>query len=120
MNTAQSVSGKIGQTRDDKNPATVRLTVHVPLASQIERITAFFANQPWGEGESEYHPTDFSVPTPIVGLNGQAYAEWPHGWAYAKLESIGSDAASQYVIVEFSTWKHDNSRQAKLEVTYSQ
>lgn len=117
-NTVQAVSGKIGKTHDDRNPATERLTVHVPLAAQIKSITAFFANQPFGAGESVYAPTDFSTPTPIVGLNGQPYAEWPHGWAYANFVEIGADSTSQYVTVEFATWKHDNSRQAKLEVVY--
>lgn len=113
MATATAISGKIGKSGDHHNPARKSLTVEIPLGSEITAIRAYFANQPFGPGESVYKPTEFT-PTPIVGLNGQPYAEWPSAWAYANFVSQSANS----VTVEFLTWKHDNSRNAKLEVDY--
>ena len=112
-----SVSGKIGKSGSHHSPAYVVLSVHVPNNAEIQSVKAYFANMPWGHGESDYSPTHFTE-CPIIGHNGQGYAEWGSGWARAKLVAINSGPSSQSVLVRFETWKHDNSRRAQLEVEF--
>jgi hypothetical protein len=113
MASGYAISGKIGKANHHDSARSATLTVDFPLGAKIKGIRAYFANQPWGAGESAYPPTEFTQ-TPIVGLNGQPYAEWSSGWAYANFVSQSSSS----VTVQFFTWHHENSRNAKLEVEY--
>lgn len=113
----ESVSPKIGKTGDHRNPATKTLSVYIPLNAEIKNIKAYFSYCPWGKGESDYKPTSFTE-TAIINYNGQSYKEWGSGWARAYFIEQQSNKDSQWVTVRFESWKHDNSRKAKLEVEY--
>lgn len=113
MAIGYSISGKIGKAHHHDVAKSALLTVRFPLGVRINSIRAYFANQPWGPGESAFPPTEFTE-TAIVGLNGKPYTEWPSGWAYANF--ISQDSSS--VTVQFFTWHNTNSRNAKLEVDY--
>lgn len=93
------------------------MTVHLPLTAEIVGIKAYLAYCPFGKGESDYKPTGFTE-TAIIGYNGQGYKEWSSGWARAYFVEKSSDNESQWVTVRFESWKHDNSRTAKLELEY--
>ena len=109
---------EIGKASHHDRAAKQTLRVDIPVGAQIQSIKAYFAYLPWGQGQSAYDPTWY-VESPIIGLDGQGYAEWPHSWARAYLVSKGSTSNSQHVIVRFESWKHDNSRKGKLEVKYT-
>lgn len=94
------------------------LSVTIPPSKKIVNIKAYFANMPFGPGESDFQPTTFAE-TSIQGYKGVPYKEWSYGWAYAKLHSIGSiENGNQKISVTFFSWLGDNSRKAKLEVYY--
>lgn len=113
----EEICPRIGKSNTHHNPASAILSVHIPLRAEIKSIKAYLANCPWGNGESDYSPTTFTE-TPLIDYNGQSYREWGGGWARAFFVERKTNDRSQWVTVKFESWKHDNSRSAKLEVEY--
>lgn len=113
---ASAVKHKIGKAAHHNAARTHNLRVSIPLNAEIVDVIAEFGNEPWGAGESDYGSSAFSA-TPLNGYKNQS-GEWSKGWAKAELVEIGSNELSQFVVVKFSTWKHDNSRRCRLRVLY--
>lgn len=107
--TSSAEIGKLGQ------PGKQTLSISIPEGASVVDIRAYFANLPFGPGESDRPPTQYTG-TQLNGYKNQS-GEWSDGFARATLVNIGGEQVS----VEFHSWcegKFGNSRKAKLEVDF--
>jgi hypothetical protein len=100
----------IGKGTSPQSAGRVTLRAYVPLIANIVAIRAYIRNKPWGEGQCSLGPSNW-VLAPLDGRE-------PMGWCRAEGRGQGSTEQAQWAAVEFISWSHCNSRDAKLEVDY--
>jgi len=100
----------IGKGNNPGNGGRITLRAYVPLIANITAVRAYIRNKPWGNGQCSLGPSDW-VLAPLDGRE-------PMGWCRAEGRGQGSTEQAQWAAVEFLSWSHCNSREAKLEVDY--
>ena len=107
---------KIGKASNYATAASTVLTVYLPLDVEIVDVDAYIGYLPWGEGESDYGNDNFTK-APLNNYENES-GEWHKSWAKASLIEINSNENAQWVKIRVKSWKHDNSRKAKLVVKF--
>ncbi|SEA80567.1 hypothetical protein [Marinobacterium iners] len=108
-----SVEGpkQIGKANHHTRAASITLTTYVPQVANVKWVRAYIRNLPWGQGQCTLGSSAW-VQAPLDGRE-------PMGWCRAEGRGQGTTEHARWVKVQFYSWSHCNSREAKLEVGYS-
>ncbi|WP_445372502.1 hypothetical protein ACH518_07920 [Methylomonas sp. HW2-6] len=101
---------QIGKANHHTTAASITLTTYLPLVASVKWVRAYIRNLPWGQGQCTLGSAEW-VQAPLDGRE-------PMGWCRAEGRGQGTTEHARWVSVEFFSWSHCNSREAKLEVGY--
>jgi hypothetical protein len=112
-NIQTSIEGpqQIGKASSHTSAASITLTTYIPLVANVKWVRAYIRNLPWGQGQCHLGSAEW-VQAPLDGKE-------PMGWCRAEGRGQGTTPHARFVSVQFFSWSHCNSREAKLEVGYS-
>ena len=100
----------IGKGRTPETGGNITVRGYVPLTANITAVRAYIQNKPWGEGQCSLAPAGWVLAT----LDGGE----PIGWCRARGAGRGSTEIAQWAAVQFQSWSHCNTREARLEIDY--